>query len=178
MFLEKTAVKEGIREEELEKLHAKIGQLVVERAPVDVCRAAPKADEPEHGQLSIVRQCALVSISRSSPYYQLTGETAETLALMRLIDAQFLETACYGSRQMARHLWRDGHEVGRKRVRRLMSRMGLAPIYQRPRTTVPHPSIESIATCCGIWWWTVRSRSGLPIYAYPNAAGLFCIWSH
>ena len=95
--------------------------------------------EPEHGQLSIVRQCELVSISRSSFYYQPAGETAETLALMRLIDAQFLETPWYGSRQMARHLRRDGHEVGRKRVRRLMGRMGLAPIYQRPRTTVPHP---------------------------------------
>ena len=40
---------------------------------------------------------------------------------------------------MARHLRRDGHEVGRKRVRRLMGVMGLVPIYQRPRTTVPHP---------------------------------------
>jgi len=95
--------------------------------------------EPEHGQLSIVRQCELASISRSSFYYQPVGETLETLALMRLIDAQFLETPWYGSRQMARHLRRDGHEVGRKRVRRLMTRMGLAPIYQRPRTTVPHP---------------------------------------
>ena len=95
--------------------------------------------EPGHEQLSIVRQCELVSISRSSFYHQPVGESAETLALMRLIDAQFLETPWYGSRQMARHLRRDGHEVGRKRVRRLMTRMGLAPIYQRPRTTVPHP---------------------------------------
>ena len=94
---------------------------------------------PEHAQLSIVRQCALVSISRSSFYHRPVGETAETLALMRLIDAQFLETPWYGSRQMSRHLRRDVHEVGRKRVRRLMTRMGLAPIYQRPRTTVPHP---------------------------------------
>jgi putative transposase len=46
----------------------------------------------------------------------------------------------YGLRQMANHLRREGYQVGRKRVRRLMSNMGLAPIYQRPRTTVPHPS--------------------------------------
>jgi len=94
--------------------------------------------EPEHPSLSVVRQCELVSISRSSFYYQPMGETAETLALMRLIDAQFLETPWYGSRQMARHLRRDGHAVGRKRVRRLMAVMGLVPIYQRPRTTVPN----------------------------------------
>jgi len=55
------------------------------------------------------------------------------------VRAAFLETPWYGSRQMARHLRRDGHAVGRKRVRRLMAKMGLAPIYQRPRTTVPHP---------------------------------------
>jgi len=94
--------------------------------------------ETEHPSLSVVRQCELVSISRSSFHHQPVGETAETLALMRLIDAQFLETPWHGSRQMARHLRRDGHEVGRKRVRRLMALMGLVPICQRPRTTVPN----------------------------------------
>ena len=58
--------------------------------------------EPGQGRLSIVRQCELVSISRSSFYHQPVGETAENLALMRLIDAQFLKTPWYGSRQMAR----------------------------------------------------------------------------
>jgi putative transposase len=95
--------------------------------------------EPEHAELSIVRQCELVSISRSGFYYQPAGETPLNLALMRLIDRQFLETPWYGSRQMARHLRREGYTVGRKRVRRLMAKMGLEPIYQRPRTTVPHP---------------------------------------
>src|ERR1700678_1735990 len=91
--------------------------------------------EADHEHLSIARQCELVSISRSSFYYRPTGETAENLALMRLIDTQFLETPWYGSRQMAMYLRRDGHKVGRKRVRRLMAIMGLMPIYQRPRTT-------------------------------------------
>lgn len=39
---------------------------------------------------------------------------------------------------MMRHLRQDGHAVGRRRVRRLMARMGLVPVYQRPRITVPH----------------------------------------
>ena len=94
--------------------------------------------EPEHPRLSVVRQCELVSISRSGFYYRPCGETPLNLTLMRLIDEQFLETPWYGSRQMARHLRREGYTVGRKRVRRLMARMGLEPIYQRPRTTVPH----------------------------------------
>ena len=95
--------------------------------------------EPEHPQLSIARQCELVSISRSGFYYRPAGETPLNLEVMRLIDAQFLETPWYGSRQMARHLRREGYVIGRKRVRRLMAKMGLAPIYQRPRTTVPNP---------------------------------------
>jgi HTH-like domain len=95
--------------------------------------------EPAHPRLSVVRQCALVSISRFGFYYRPAGETVLNLTLMRLIDEQVLETPWYGSRQMARHFRREGYTVGRKRVRRLMAKMGLAPIYQRPRTTIPHP---------------------------------------
>jgi len=94
---------------------------------------------PGHGRLSIARQCALVSISRSSFYYEGKGESPLNLKLMRLIDEQFLETPWYGSRQMARHLRRLGYGVGRKRVRRLMRLMGLQAIYQAPRTSDPHP---------------------------------------
>ena len=95
--------------------------------------------EPGHPHLSVARQCALVSMGRSTFYRAAALETAENLLLMRLLDEQFLETPWYRSRQMTRHLRHLGHAVGRKRVRRLMATMGLTPIYQRPRTTVPHP---------------------------------------
>ena len=96
--------------------------------------------EPGHLGLSIVRQCELVSVSRSTFYREPAPETALNLTLMRLVDEQFLETPWYGSRQMMRYLRRQGHAVGRERVRRLMAKMGLAAIYQRPRTTIPHPA--------------------------------------
>jgi putative transposase len=95
--------------------------------------------EPDHPTLPITRQCALVGLSRSAFYSGPRIESAETLTVMRAIDEQFMETPWYGSRQMARHLRRHGHAVGRKRVRRLMARMGLAAVYQRPKTTVRHP---------------------------------------
>ena len=95
--------------------------------------------EPAHQRLSIAAQCRLLSISRSSYYYAPVPETEVTLALMRVIDAVFLDMPWYGSRQMVRHLRRNGHDVGRRRVRRLMAKMGLSPIYQRPRTSDPHP---------------------------------------
>ena len=70
-------------------------------------------------------------------YYQPTGETELNLTLMRLIDERHLKAPYYGARQIARHLRREGYAVGRKRIRRLMQKMGLCTVYQRPRTTVP-----------------------------------------
>ena len=92
----------------------------------------------DHKVLSIVRQCELVSINRSGYYHKPAGETEFNLRLMRLIDEQHLLTPFYGARQMARHLRRRGYVVGRKRIRRLMSKMGMAVVYQRPRTTIPN----------------------------------------
>ena len=95
--------------------------------------------EPNHQGLSIKKQCSLLSISRSSVYYEAMGESPLNLNLMRLIDEQFLETPYYGARQMARHLRRLGYWVNRKRVCRLMQKMGLMAIYQKPNTSKPHP---------------------------------------
>ena len=95
--------------------------------------------DPKHGGLSITRQCRLVSIARSSYYYEGRGESPLNLELMRLIDEQFLETPFYGSRQMTRWLRRQGYTVSRKRIRRLMRMLGLQAVFQRPRTSQPHP---------------------------------------
>ena len=94
---------------------------------------------PEHPGLSLSRQCRLLSLSRSSFYYAPKGESAENLTLMRRIDELFLQYPFYGSRQMTRHLRREGIASGRHRVRRLMRLMGLEAIYQAPRTSTPHP---------------------------------------
>lgn len=76
----------------------------------------------DHPGPSVRRQCSLLSLARSSLYNQPRGENAENLAFMEIIDRQFLETPWYGSRQMARHMQREGHKCGRHRVRRLMKR--------------------------------------------------------
>ncbi len=94
----------------------------------------------DHPGLGLSRQCRLVSISRSSFYHEPKGESLESLALMRRIDALFLKYPFYGSRQMARQLRREAVHVGRHRVRRLMRLMGLEAIYQAPRTSAPHPA--------------------------------------
>jgi len=90
--------------------------------------------------LSLSRQCRLLSISRSTFYYASRGESPENLALMRRIDELFLKRPFFGSRQMVRQLQREGVFAGRHRIRRLMRLMGLAAIYQAPRTSTPHPA--------------------------------------
>ena len=91
----------------------------------------------QHPSLSVVRQCKLLGISRSTVYYQRVGASLEELELMKLIDRQYLERPFYGSRRMAAWLRGRGYCINRKRVRRLMGVMGLKAIYRRPRTSMP-----------------------------------------
>jgi putative transposase len=58
---------------------------------------------------------------------------------MRRIDEQYLKTPFFGSLRMAVWLAREGEEVNRKRVKRLMVLMGLEAIHPGPRTTVRNP---------------------------------------
>jgi len=90
--------------------------------------------------LSVVRQCALVGLARSSLYYQPAGVSEENLGLMRLLDEQYTRTPFYGIRRMTAWLKGQGHEVNHKRVARLMETMGLETIYPKPRTS--QPSLE------------------------------------
>lgn len=95
--------------------------------------------EPGHRDLSIVEQCDLLGLPRSSYYYEPTPESSENLGLMRLIDEQYLSTPYYGSRRMTDHLVRAGWDVNRKRVQRLMRIMGLEGIFPGKKTTIRTP---------------------------------------
>src|SRR5262245_33496823 len=95
---------------------------------------------PGDGRLSITQQCELLDLARSTYYRWGVGESDENLKLMRLIDEQYLHTPFYGSRGMTQWLIRQGYEVNRKRVQRLMRVMGLEAIYpRRRRTSMPAP---------------------------------------
>ena len=93
----------------------------------------------QHRSLFIVRQCALLGISRSSLYYRPKEASPQDLSLMRELDLQYPETPFYGSRRMRASLERQGMPVSRKRVQRRMRLMGLRAIYRRPRTSQPAP---------------------------------------
>jgi putative transposase len=93
--------------------------------------------EPGHPEIGIRRQCALLGVNRSSWYYEPAGESAENVALMRLIDEQYTRAPFYGTRRITAWLQRRGHEVNRKRVARLMALMGLEAVYPKPKLSQP-----------------------------------------
>jgi putative transposase len=93
----------------------------------------------DHTELSVVKQCSLLGVSRSSVYYQPTPISPEDLELMGLLDRQYLKTPFYGSRRMRVWLRTQGYLANRKRVGRLMRVMGLEAIYRKPNTSKPAP---------------------------------------
>ena len=97
--------------------------------------------EASHPRLSVVRQCALLSLPRSSFYAPLpaTGESEENRVLMRWLDEQYTKTPFYGSPKMTFLLRQAGYSVNHKRVERLMREMGLRAIAPGKATSTPAP---------------------------------------
>jgi putative transposase len=89
--------------------------------------------------VTIVRQCELLDLARSSLYYQPRPVSPADLALMRALDELHLKHPFLGARRLAPMLRRAGFEVGRRHVGTLMHRMGIEPIYRKRRTSVPEP---------------------------------------
>lgn len=97
--------------------------------------------EADHPRLSIQRQCDLIGLPRSSYYRESHGgqESTGNLEIMRLIDEEYTEHPFYGSRQMRNYLRRKGYKINRKRVQRLMRKMGLQSVAPKPNTSKSHP---------------------------------------
>jgi putative transposase len=96
--------------------------------------------EQEQAQLSMVRQCQLLDLSRSGLYYQPVGESAENRHLMHWIDAEYTRHPFFGYRKITHWLRKQGYRVNKKRVQRLMPRMGLAAIGPKPDLSKPSPT--------------------------------------
>jgi len=85
--------------------------------------------DPTH-RTPITHQCRLLSISRSSAYYQPKPQCDEELSLMKLLDALHLQYPFYGARRLRDALLDEhGLVVNRKRVRRLMRLMNIRAVY-------------------------------------------------
>ncbi len=89
--------------------------------------------------LSVARQSSLLGVSRSSVYYRSRPESQEELDLLKRLDELFTENPMYGSRRLQAMLKREGLLVGRRRIRRLMKKLGLWAVGPKPDTSKPHP---------------------------------------
>ncbi|MFG7214940.1 IS3 family transposase [Burkholderia pseudomallei] len=121
---------------DLKSLHAKIGQLTLENDFLK--RRARQGGIAERKEmidrkyaLPISQQARLVGVARSSVYYRPQPVSEADQLLMRRIDELHMEFPFAG----ARMLRREGHEVGRRRVRTLMKRMGVEALYCKPNTS-------------------------------------------
>lgn len=87
-------------------------------------------------QLSIVRQCDLIEVTRSSFYYKPAGESQLNLELMRLIDEEYLLHPWLGVPRMTTWLQKDkGYRINHKRIERLYKLMGLSATGPKPNTS-------------------------------------------
>ena len=87
--------------------------------------------------IPITQQCRILELSRSSVYYRAVPIPEADLALMRRIDEIHLKIPFYGSRRIRDRLQREGYEVNRKKVQRLMRLMGISALYPKRRTSLP-----------------------------------------
>jgi len=82
-------------------------------------------------------QCALMSVARSSLYYQPVAEKPEDLRIKRIMDELYLVDPCLGTRRIVTLLKREyGIIANRKRIQRLRREMGLDTIWCQPKTTI------------------------------------------
>ena len=90
--------------------------------------------------LPLTRQAEALAISRGSVYYQPRPVSDADLALMKLIDRLHLDYPFAGARMLRDLLSLRGIQVGRRRVRTLMRRMGIEALYRKPNTSKKHPA--------------------------------------
>lgn len=85
--------------------------------------------------ITLTRQCELLSIHRSGLYYAPASESEQNLKLMRLLDERYLKTPFYGIRRLTKWLKKQGILINRKKVKRLMGLMGWQTLYRKPNTS-------------------------------------------
>lgn len=96
--------------------------------------------ELDSKEFSIVKQCDILQINRSSLYYRPMGASDYNLQLMRAMDELHLKDPTLGTRRMTKYLVKKGYKISRNKTRRLMRLMRISAVYCVPRTTVSDPT--------------------------------------
>ncbi|MCC3306843.1 IS3-like element ISPpy1 family transposase [Psychrobacter sanguinis] len=143
-FNTKQQANEQAQQAIIDELHRQLGQVISERDWLKkkfltaTLSTRKQLLEPDNKDFSVRKQCELLSINRSSLYYQPKPISELDITLMNLLDQQYTKTPFYGVKRMTAYLRQLGYQVGEDRVRRLLRQMGLDAIYQHPNTSKPN----------------------------------------
>jgi putative transposase len=97
--------------------------------------------DDKSGALSVVHQCRLLSLARSTLYYTASKAYNECdLQMMEALDRLHLEDPTRGTRRMRKELIKLDFQIGRRYVRTLMRHMRIRTIFCKPRTTISDPT--------------------------------------
>jgi putative transposase len=94
--------------------------------------------ERTHSRLPLKSQAQLLSLSRSSLYYQPKPPSAQEVQAKRRIDEIYTAHPFLGSRKIT-VLLRHEMRISRPTVQRYMCEMGITAIYPAPRLSQPRP---------------------------------------
>ena len=92
--------------------------------------------------LSKARQCELLSLSRSSVYYQARAMSSYNLHILNKIDEIYTDNPEYGYRYIYRQLLEEGVNIGRDRVLKYMGMMCIEAIYPHKKKPVSTRDLE------------------------------------
>jgi putative transposase len=95
--------------------------------------------EPDNENISVRHQCKLLNVNRSNLFYKKVDREARDAPMIKQIDQIYTKSPFFGSRRITEMLVREGEQVNRKHVIRLMRMMSIEAIYRKPRTSKPTP---------------------------------------
>lgn len=141
--------KEEIAElkKENDALAKKLGKTTIERdwavgklARLQLCASSASTkkglveSKQANSAIPLTRQCEIMGLNRTSLYYQPKSPSAKDLAMMHRIDEIYTDiSSTYGYRFMHQQLLEDGFSVGKNKVLKLMSIMGIQAIFPKKR---------------------------------------------
>jgi putative transposase len=94
--------------------------------------------------MPITDQAELLSVSRSSLYYQARSPSDVELRVKRRLDELYTKHPFVGSRKLVEILALEEIEIGRHTIRRYRAEMGLETIYPKPRLSLPNDLNERV----------------------------------
>ena len=123
------------KEKEVNELHRQLGKRTAELEWASKklkslgCDHRKTLIESKLQAVSVVRQCELLALNRSTHYYQSAVDEGAKLELLKAVDKIYTAVPFYGYRKVHKSLLACGYRIGVNRVRDYMRALGLKTIY-------------------------------------------------